>query len=75
MLSLVEHRKDGKLALHGLSFTLGVLISMTLLAGALIAVKAAGVLRRLGLPAAVALVCSVAGAPFCHDHLELGRRL
>lgn len=42
MLSLVEHRKDGKLALHGLSFTLGVLISMTLLAGALIAVKAAG---------------------------------
>ena len=36
MLSLVEHRKDGKLALHGLSFTLGVLISMTLLAGALI---------------------------------------
>lgn len=42
MLSLVEHRGDGKLALHGLSFTVGVLISMTLLAGALIAVKAAG---------------------------------
>lgn len=42
MLSLVEHRRDGKLALHGLSFTAGVLISMTLLAGALIAVKAAG---------------------------------
>ena len=42
MLSLVEHRRDGKLALHGLSFTLGVLISMTVLAGALIAVKAAG---------------------------------
>lgn len=42
MLSLVEHRRDGKLALHGLSFTVGVLISMTLLAGALIAVKAAG---------------------------------
>lgn len=42
MLSLVEHRRDGKLALHGLSFTTGVLISMTLLAGALIAVKVAG---------------------------------
>ena len=42
MLSLVEHRGDGKLALHGLSFTVGVLISMTLLAGALIAVKATG---------------------------------
>ncbi len=42
MLSLVEHRRDGKLALHGLCFTAGVLISMTLLAGALIAVKTAG---------------------------------
>ena len=42
MLSLVEHRREGNLALHGLSFTVGVLISMTFLAGALIAVKSAG---------------------------------
>lgn len=42
MLGLVAHRQDKKLALHGIVFTLGVLISMVVLAGCLIAVKAAG---------------------------------
>lgn len=42
MLNLVEHRKDGHLALHGIAFTVGVLMSMVLLAGLLISVKAAG---------------------------------
>lgn len=42
MLNLVEHRKDGHMALHGISFTVGVLMSMVILAGLLISVKAAG---------------------------------